>query len=134
MSLWGDRRNVGRARGEFHYFAGSFSGRSCAASRALRPKGRKGSEQFDGCRLPDRPLPHSWTKATKASGQGARLAESGQPIDSPMLPNPVSRLNVVRVSILREPGSLSLLCREETLLVFRDHVEPPGGFFTPISS
>src|SRR5271156_3857646 len=29
----------------------------------------------------------------------------GQPIDSPMLTNPVSCVNVVRVSILREPRS-----------------------------
>jgi hypothetical protein len=52
-----------------------------------------------------------------------------QPIDSPMLTNPVSRLNVVRVSILREPRSFSLLGREETLLVFCNLVEPLGGFF-----
>src|SRR5271170_3272628 len=50
--------------------------------------------------------------------------EAGQPIDSTMLTNPVSRLNVVRVSILREPGSFSLFCREKTLLVFCDLVEP----------
>jgi hypothetical protein len=55
--------------------------------------------------------------------------KTGQPIDSPMLTNPVSRLNVVRVSILRETGSLSLLCREESLLRFRDLVEPLDGFF-----
>jgi hypothetical protein len=55
--------------------------------------------------------------------------KTGQPIDSPMLTNPVSRLNVVRVSILREPRSFGLLRREETLLRFRDLVEPPGGFF-----
>src|ERR1700686_4453294 len=42
--------------------------------------------------------------------------KAGQPIDSPMLTNPVFRLNVVRVSILREPRSFSLLGREETLL------------------
>jgi hypothetical protein len=46
-----------------------------------------------------------------------------------MLPNPVSRLNVVRVSILREPRSFSLLSREVTLLLFRYLVEPLGGFF-----
>ena len=55
--------------------------------------------------------------------------KAGQPIDSPMLTNPISRLNVVRVSILREPRSLSLLRREETLLVLRDFVETLGGFF-----
>ncbi len=55
--------------------------------------------------------------------------KAGQPIDSPMLTNPVSRLNVVRVSILREPRSLSLLGREETLLAFCNLVEPLGGFF-----
>ena len=51
-----------------------------------------------------------------------------QPVDSPMLTNPVSRLNVVRVSILREPRSFSLLRREEAFLAFRDLVEPLGGF------
>lgn len=44
-----------------------------------------------------------------------------------MLTNPVPRLNVVRVSILREPRSFDLLRREETLLAFRDLVEPLGG-------
>jgi len=59
--------------------------------------------------------------------------EAGQPINSPMLTNPVSRPNVVRVSILREPRSFSLLRREEALLVFRDLVEPLGGFFASSS-
>ena len=49
-----------------------------------------------------------------------------------MLTNPVSRLNVVRVSILRKPRSFSLLRREEALLVFRDLVEPLGGFFASV--
>jgi hypothetical protein len=51
-----------------------------------------------------------------------------QPVDSPMLTNPVPRLNVVRVSILREPRSLRLLGREKTLLSFRYLVQPLGGF------
>jgi len=55
--------------------------------------------------------------------------KAGEPIDSPMFTNPVSRLNVVRVGILREPRSFSLLRREETLLPFRYLVEPLGGFF-----
>jgi hypothetical protein len=55
--------------------------------------------------------------------------KAGQPIDSPMLTNPVSRLNVVRVSILREPRSFSLLRREETLLPFGNLVESLGSFF-----
>src|SRR5271155_991790 len=59
--------------------------------------------------------------------------KAGQPIDSPMLTNPVCRLNVVRVSVLREPGSFSLLGREETLLAFRDFVEPFGGFLASFS-
>lgn len=45
-----------------------------------------------------------------------------------MLANPVSRRNVIRVSILREPRSFRLLRREEALLAFRDLVEPLGGF------
>ena len=59
--------------------------------------------------------------------------KAGEPIDSPMLTNPVSRLNVVRVSILREPRSFSLLGREETLLAFCNLVEPPGGLFARFS-
>ena len=59
--------------------------------------------------------------------------KAGQPIDSAMLANPVSRLYVVRVSILREPRSFSLLRREESLLPFRDFVEPLGGFFALFS-
>jgi hypothetical protein len=59
--------------------------------------------------------------------------KAGQPIDSPMLTNPVSHLDVVRVSILREPRSFSLLGREETLLPFRYLVEPLGGLFPLIS-
>jgi hypothetical protein len=51
-----------------------------------------------------------------------------QPIDSPMLTNPVSRLNVVRVGIFREPRSFGLFGREEALLAFRDLIEPLGGF------
>jgi hypothetical protein len=43
-----------------------------------------------------------------------------------MFSNPVSRLNVVRVSILREPRRFSLLGREESLLRFRDLVESLG--------
>jgi hypothetical protein len=39
--------------------------------------------------------------------------KTGQTIDSPMLTNPVSRVNVVGVSILRKPRSFSLLGCEE---------------------
>jgi len=56
-----------------------------------------------------------------------------QPIDSPMLTNPVSRLNVVRVRIFRKPRSFGLFGREEALLAFRDLVEPLGGFFASFS-
>jgi hypothetical protein len=57
--------------------------------------------------------------------------EAGQPIDSPMLTNPVSRVNVVRVSVLRESRSFSLLGREEALLSFGYLVEPLGGLSSP---
>jgi hypothetical protein len=50
-----------------------------------------------------------------------------------MLTNPISRLNVVRVSILRKPRSFSLLRREETLLPFRYLIEPLGSFFASFS-
>ena len=59
--------------------------------------------------------------------------KAGQSVDSPMLTSPVSRLHVVRVSILGETRSLSLLGREETLLAFCNLVEPLGGFFASIS-
>ena len=59
--------------------------------------------------------------------------KAGQPIDSPVLTDPVSRLNVIRVRILREPRSFGLLRREEALLAFRDSVEPLRGFFASIS-
>ena len=58
--------------------------------------------------------------------------KASQPIDSPMFTNPVSHLNVVRVGILRETRSLSLLRGEKTLLAFCNLIEPLGGFFTPI--
>jgi hypothetical protein len=59
--------------------------------------------------------------------------KAGEPIDSPMFTNPVSRPNMVRVGILREPRSFSLLRREETLLPFRYLVEPLGGFSASFS-
>ena len=59
--------------------------------------------------------------------------KAGEPIDSPMFTNPVSRMNVVWVSILRESRSFSLLRSEETLLAFRDLVEPLRGVFASIS-
>jgi hypothetical protein len=52
-----------------------------------------------------------------------------QPIDSPMLTNPITGLNVIRVSILRKPRSFSLLRRKVTLLPFRYLVEPFDGLF-----
>jgi hypothetical protein len=59
--------------------------------------------------------------------------ETGQPIDTPVLAHPVSRLNVVGVSILRKTRSFGLFCREETLLAFRDLVEPLGSLFALFS-
>ena len=59
--------------------------------------------------------------------------DGNQPIDSPLLAHPVSRLTVVRVSILRKTQSFGLLRREETLLAFRDLVEPLGGFLALFS-
>ena len=49
-----------------------------------------------------------------------------------MLTNPVSRTNVVGVSVLRKPRSFSLLGCEETLLAFCNLVEPLGGFFASV--
>jgi hypothetical protein len=45
-----------------------------------------------------------------------------------MLANPVPCLNVVRMSILREARSFSLLGREKTLLLLYYPVEPIAGF------
>ena len=59
--------------------------------------------------------------------------KAGLPVDSAMLTNPVSRLNVAGVSILRESRTLSLLGREETLLTFCDLEEPLDGLFPSIS-
>ena len=69
---------------------------------------------------PKRPKHQVWALASR---------KAGQPIDPPMLTNPISCLSVVRVSILRESRSFSLLRREEALLVFRDLVEQLGGLF-----
>jgi hypothetical protein len=55
--------------------------------------------------------------------------KAAQPIDSAMLQNPVCRLNMVRVSILRKPDSFSLINKKKTLLIFRNIVEPLGGLF-----
>ena len=125
--------NAERARGGFHCSAESFSGRSCGASQALRPKGREDLEQFDDCRLPGHPPPDSWTRATKASGQGARLAERWLGDRFP---------DAHESSFPPERGtgeysprtpSFGLLCREEALLVFRDLVEPLRGLFASLS-
>jgi len=48
-------------------------------------------------------------------------------INSPVLTNPVSRMHVIRMSILREPSSFSLLRREEPILHFRYLIESLGG-------
>ena len=56
-----------------------------------------------------------------------------QPIDSPMLANPVSHVNVVGMSVLGKARSLGLLRREETLLGFCGLVKPLGGFLASIS-
>jgi hypothetical protein len=58
--------------------------------------------------------------------------KAAQPINSPMLTNPVTGLNVIRVGILRKPRNFSLLRGEETLLAFCNPVEPFGGFFASI--
>ena len=58
--------------------------------------------------------------------------KTGQAINSPALTNPVSRVNVIRMSILREPSSFGLLRREETILHFRYLIESrrlPSGLF-----
>src|ERR1700739_1526549 len=52
-----------------------------------------------------------------------------QPIDSPMLTNPVSDLNVVGMCVLSKTRRFGLFRREESLLVLCDLVEPLGGFF-----
>ena len=59
--------------------------------------------------------------------------KAGQPINSPVLTDPVSRMNVIRMSILREPSSFSLLRREETILHFRYLIESLGGCLSGFS-
>src|SRR4029077_9106681 len=55
--------------------------------------------------LPPIPGPEGPNHQIRALASG----KDGQPIDSPMLTNPVSRLNMVRVSILRETPALACL-------------------------
>jgi len=66
-----------------------FFGTVMCSFAALHRKGRKGSEQFDGCRLPARPPHDSWTRATKHQIRTLTSRKAGQPIDSPMFTIPV---------------------------------------------
>src|SRR5208283_2472304 len=52
-----------------------------------------------------------------------------EPVDPPVLANPVSRLHVVGVGLLREPRPDGLLRREESLLRLSYFVKPALGFF-----
>jgi hypothetical protein len=52
-----------------------------------------------------------------------RLGKEGQPINAAVLTDPVSGLNMVRMSILSESGNLRLLGREKPLLRLGDLVE-----------
>ncbi len=77
--------------------------------------------------------PISGPKRPKHQVRALTSRKARQPIDSPMFTNPVSHLNMVRMGVLREPYSFSLLRREETLLALSYLVEPLGGLFAPIS-
>ena len=57
-----------------------------------------------------------------------RSRKEGEPVNSPVLADPVSCLYVIGVCVLGESGSLSLLRGEEALLLFSNAEEPPGCF------
>ena len=50
--------------------------------------------------------------------------EPGQAVDTAMLPNPIARLDVVGMRILRKAGRLGLLGGEKALLPLRHFKEP----------
>ena len=51
--------------------------------------------------------------------------EQRKPIDASVLTKPVASMDVIRVSVFGKTRSLSLLCREESLLAFGNLIEPP---------
>src|SRR5260370_4167116 len=58
-----------------------------------------------------------------------RRGKIGQPINTTMLPDPVSDFHVVGMGLFRESCSRGLLGREEPLLTLGYFVEPSCGFF-----
>jgi hypothetical protein len=58
-----------------------------------------------------------------------RRGKIGQPINTTMLPDPVSDFHVVSMGFFAEPCSRGLLGGEESLLGLRYFVEPSCGFF-----
>jgi hypothetical protein len=58
-----------------------------------------------------------------------RRGKIGQPINTTMLPDPVSDFHVVGMGLFAEPCSRGLLGGEEPLLRLRYFVEPSCGFF-----
>jgi hypothetical protein len=50
--------------------------------------------------------------------------EEGKSVDSPIFPNPIPGLHMVRMGVLSESGSLGLLRSEETLMSLSDLEEP----------
>jgi len=58
-----------------------------------------------------------------------RCGKISEPVNSTVLPNPVSRIYVVGMRLLREARPDGLLGREETLLRLSYIIEPSGGLF-----
>src|SRR6266436_5254006 len=58
-----------------------------------------------------------------------RRGKIGQPVNTTMLPHPVSDLDMIGMGFFRESCPLGLLGGEESLLGLRYFVEPSRGFF-----
>src|ERR1700679_3754497 len=61
-----------------------------------------------------------------------RRREFGEPINSTVLANPVSRLHMVGMHLLGKPRAYRLFCREKSLLRSRHFVKPPSDLYIRI--
>jgi hypothetical protein len=73
---------------------------------------------------PERPKHQVWALASRKASQS---------IDSSMLTNPITGLDVVGMRVFGKACGLGLLRCKEALLTFGNLVEPLGGFFAFIS-
>ncbi len=114
---------------EPHCYAGSRTERSCGALQDSNLTDRKGSARSGGYKPLRLLRSRSATKATKATKEQDQLGRRQgreRAVDSTVLPDAVTNLNVVRTSIFSESRGLLLLSREETLLLLRSLEEASG--------